>query len=281
MKSILVPLNVNNAGDSALGLAVTVAHRFESDLEGLVVQPDFPVIFGDEMAAQPIDDNELLANWRNKAKTLRDWFDRIVEKAGMATNKSTQIGRGLNARWRIKKGYEPTVVAEYARIFDLVVMGQASGSDKSEITETFEATLFEGGRPVLLAPREPVSTVGNTVVISWNGSTETARTIALGMPFIEAAESVFVLELDEVTVGGPTGEELAERLSWQGISARPIRAKSADRSAGEAILAEAAALGADLLFKGAYTRSRLREMVFGGPTKYVLSHAELPVLMAH
>jgi nucleotide-binding universal stress UspA family protein len=50
---------------------------------------------------------------------------------------------------------------------------------------------------------------------------------------------------------------------------------------GEAVLARAKALGCDLLIKGAYTQSRLRQMIFGGTTRYILSNAELPVLMAH
>jgi nucleotide-binding universal stress UspA family protein len=35
------------------------------------------------------------------------------------------------------------------------------------------------------------------------------------------------------------------------------------------------------VIKGAYTQSRLRQMIFGGTTRYVLGNAELPVLMAH
>ena len=38
---------------------------------------------------------------------------------------------------------------------------------------------------------------------------------------------------------------------------------------------------ADLLVMGAYSHSRLREMVFGGVTKRVLNDAALPVLMVH
>ena len=50
---------------------------------------------------------------------------------------------------------------------------------------------------------------------------------------------------------------------------------------GEAILAEAKAQGADLLVKGAYTQSRLRQMIFGGATSHILGAAELPVFFAH
>jgi nucleotide-binding universal stress UspA family protein len=46
-------------------------------------------------------------------------------------------------------------------------------------------------------------------------------------------------------------------------------------------MAQAQELGADLLVKGAYTQSRLRQMIFGGPTQHILEHAELPIFMAH
>jgi nucleotide-binding universal stress UspA family protein len=36
-----------------------------------------------------------------------------------------------------------------------------------------------------------------------------------------------------------------------------------------------------LLVKGAYTQSRLRQMIFGGATRHILAHATLPVLMAN
>ena len=37
----------------------------------------------------------------------------------------------------------------------------------------------------------------------------------------------------------------------------------------------------DLLIKGAYTQSWLRQLIFGGATRHILANATLPVLMAH
>ena len=51
-------------------------------------------------------------------------------------------------------------------------------------------------------------------------------------------------------------------------------------SGNAVILAEAKAMSADLLIKGAYTQSRLRQLVFGGATRHILSHAQIPVLFA-
>jgi nucleotide-binding universal stress UspA family protein len=50
---------------------------------------------------------------------------------------------------------------------------------------------------------------------------------------------------------------------------------------GGALLADAHAVGADLLVMGAYAHSPLREQILGGVTRYVLEHADLPVLMRH
>ncbi|MGB8107544.1 MAG: universal stress protein, partial [Pseudolabrys sp.] len=50
---------------------------------------------------------------------------------------------------------------------------------------------------------------------------------------------------------------------------------------GEAILAAAQSLGCDLLIKGAYTQSRLRQWIFGGATQHVLANTALPVLLAN
>ena len=37
--------------------------------------------------------------------------------------------------------------------------------------------------------------------------------------------------------------------------------------------------GADLLCMGAYSHSRLRQLILGGVTRHVLENAEIPVLM--
>ena len=74
---------------------------------------------------------------------------------------------------------------------------------------------------------------------------------------------------------------MARSLKLNGIAADTITIKPGKRSAGEAILAKADELGCDLIIKGAYTQSRLRQMIFGGTTRYILANAKLPVLMAH
>ena len=50
---------------------------------------------------------------------------------------------------------------------------------------------------------------------------------------------------------------------------------------GETLLQAAHACGADMLVMGAYAHAPMRRLILGGVTKYMLEHADLPVLMRH
>jgi nucleotide-binding universal stress UspA family protein len=147
---------------------------------------------------------------------------------------------------------------------------------------TLEAGLFESGRPVLIAPPTPQPRMGTNVLVAWNCSTEQARVTASAMPILKRANRVIVLTVEGgAAVPGPTGEQLCRYLRLNEVPAKPLSVGLNGRLTGEVILAHAKALGCDLLIKGAYTQSRLRQMIFGGTTRYILNNSELPVLMAH
>ena len=132
-----------------------------------------------------------------------------------------------------------------------------------------------------VAPSPP-SQIATNVLIAWNCSTEQARAIALAMPILQKADRVTVLTVIGGTgVVGPSAEQLIRYLHCNGIVAESMRVELDGRSTGETILASAQSLGCDLLIKGAYTQSRLRQWIFGGATQHVLENAALPVLLAN
>ncbi|NNC01153.1 universal stress protein, partial [Corallococcus exiguus] len=114
-------------------------------------------------------------------------------------------------------------------------------------------------------------------MIAWNRSTETARAVAASMPLLHKARRVIVLELEGWGSSGPGGADLARSLRLHGISAEAMTAPDPSNKPGDTILAEATALGCDLLVKGAYTQSRLRQMFFGGATSHILASTTIPV----
>jgi nucleotide-binding universal stress UspA family protein len=132
---------------------------------------------------------------------------------------------------------------------------------------------------LMAPPKPPKGPIGQPVLIHWNASTETARAILDAMPILRKAKRVSFIAIEGHISPGPSIKDAVAHLEANGIAATDKTVPNS--KPGEAILAEAAAIGADLLIKGAYTQSRLRQMIFGGATSHILSAAELPVFFAH
>ena len=279
MKAILIPFEESELVDSVLESAVCVARRFNSYIEGVYVQPALPAIasadgFG---VVTPAFVEKYEQEDKARIQQAQAYFEQFFAARGVAN----QLASGHpSAIWQ-NVGPSDDYVGHRGRLFDLVVVGRPMHGATTPTMHTLEAALFEAGRPILIAPPKAPSSIGETVVIAWNGSTETARTIAFALPFLKQASKVVVLSIKNFAVPGPSGADVARHLGYTDIEASAISADMAKRSPGEAMLHEAMALGADLMIKGAYTHSRLRQMIFGGATNHILSNTELPVFMAH
>ena len=172
-------------------------------------------------------------------------------------------------------------LGERGRVFDLIVVGRSGDALKVPDTHVMESALFDSGRPVLIAPQVAPKSIGNAVLIAWNGASESARAVAFALPFLHAAGEVLVLEVEGGSVVGPDAQDLRTYLTRHGISSQSKIVVQDGAETGQVILDEAASFGADLIVKGAYTHSRLRQMIFGGATKHLLATSPIAVLMAH
>jgi nucleotide-binding universal stress UspA family protein len=122
---------------------------------------------------------------------------------------------------------------------------------------------------------------GDSVGVAWNRSTETARLIGQSLPILRGAKKALVIEVEGWSIPGPDGTALADYLKVHGVPAEAVSGPRTMRGPGLDVLDQAEANGVDLLLKGAYTQSRLRQMIFGGATSHILGAAELPVIMAN
>lgn len=276
MKNILVPIELHTSIEPVFHTALALAKRFGSRIEGIALGPDLPdlVAFDMPVSWTVADQN----TWKELADEAHVKFESFM---GSNSVKPWAGGmEGPSFRWSGEKSFGDSQAASHGRVFDVTVLGRPGSERGDPRMATAEAFIFESGRPVLLAPPKPVSTIGETIVISWNRSTETARCLAMAMPMLQDAKKVYVLTIENFMVDGPTGEECAEMLAVDGVDVEAVT-KPAGRSPGEAVLEHSAALGADLLIKGAFTQSRLRQMIFGGPTAHIMANAQLPVFMAN
>ena len=281
MNTILVPFHDDEMSDAALELAALVARRSDAHIEALyVLRP--PQIFASEGIAIPGGYiTELADEERTLAENAKSRFERVAAQSEIILRELDSEGSGISASWREVEGLEPLIVGEHGRLFGLIVIGRASAHAAADWNATCEAAMFDSGRAVLVAPAVAPASIGKRILIAWNCSTETAHTVYAGREFLRDAQEVSVLTVEGGTVPGPSGEELARHLRRAGVNASARTVGTSGRTVGDAILSECKNMDADLLFKGAYTHTRLRQMIFGGATRHILTHATLPVLMAH
>jgi len=280
MKSILAVVGDGTARP-LLETATQVAKMFNGRIVGLsTLTTEYAVVFGGEMGFSISSevDRTLEREGHERREAARTLFSAFMREHGVPVGPA---GAGqLSAEWREEAGRQNAVVGSLGRIFDLIVV-ERPAKLASLAEATLEDALFESGRPVLMAPPKVASTMGERVSIAWNGSTETALTVAHAMPFLKRAKQAEVVSVEGGMTPGPTGEELSRSLALHGIPITARHVPLRGRTTGQAFLEEAQAFSADLLIKGAYTQSRLRQLIFGGATRHIIMEATLPVLLAH
>jgi nucleotide-binding universal stress UspA family protein len=277
-KTILVPVEQHDLMTSTLETALVLARKFDSYIEGFALRPAMSAVYavGDVSAvAIPSLEHDIVEN----AQRSQGLFENFMRERGVAHGAPAKT---LSSSWLANAPAGDLFVGSHGRLFELIVLGKPGRGASGPRMTTLEAALFETGRPVLIAPPSAPREMGTNILIAWNRSTEQARTVAFAMPLLRRANRVVVLTVEGgAAVPGPTGEQLCQNLQLSGVPAKPLTVGLDGRLTGEAVLAHAKALGCDLLIKGAYTQSRLRQFVFGGTTSHILSNSIVPVFMAH
>jgi nucleotide-binding universal stress UspA family protein len=278
MKTILIPTEDHAAMPAVLEAARLIAQRFDSYMEGFAVHP----ASADFVAVDPVSSLTIASTHDN---------DEDVERVAQRLFEGFMRGHGVpdakpgpavcSHRWMRSGALGDAFIGSHGRLFDLIALGRPGRAPHDPRMPPLEAALFESGRPVLIAPSAVPQVIGRNVLIAWNGSTEQTRTTAFALPLLRMAQTVTLLSVEGGMTPGPTGDEFAHYLRLNGIAVTAVTVGLGKRTTGEVILDHARAQGCDLLVKGAYTQSRLRQMVFGGATRHILATATLPVLMAH
>ena len=162
---------------------------------------------------------------------------------------------------------------------DLIVVSRPP-KESGKIANVFmRAALLNTARPVLILPQTGVPEVGKRISIAWNQSTEAAQAVAAAMPLLQLAEQVTIITSGSDNELGPKASQLATYLRFWGVKTERVRTR--DGEVAKALIKAHKAAKSDLLVMGAYSRSRLRQRIFGGVTEFMLSRADIPVLMLH
>ena len=287
IKSILAVLSGGASDRASLDTAFGVAKNFDSHIDALHARGDprdvIPVI-GEGMSGPLVEEILQVAerDAATRSQNARAAFDAWRAAHNVPIADAPPPPGSTSCAWREEQGSEDDVVTRRGRVTDVIVIARPANA-KDLMTETVvEAVLFDTGRPVLVAPPEPAPSMGERVAIFWNGSIQVARAIGFAMPLLRRAQQVQILTADESKHAEASSDSgLVRHLGWHGVRATVHRFHPATRSTGEGLLNQAYAGNADLLVMGAFTQSRLRQMILGGVTRKVLAESKVPVLMTH
>ncbi len=283
MKSILVPIEECASLNAQLAVSLLVAGHFNSHIDGIAPYKAIDSYTIANGAAGV--STATLESFERDQKTSRDKAQKIfrdfMRNNEMAWGDPLKPVDNSSADCLAEREGGDLAIGQLARLYDVTILARPVLNAPVPRGDLLETVLFESGRPVLIVPPEAPKNLGQVVLLAWNGSTESARAITFAQPFLRLAKRVVVLTVEGGTVAGPDAVEVEHMLLRAGVAAEVSDVQTAGRSIGEVILTEADQVGADLLIKGAYTHSRLRQMIFGGATKHILAEANLPVLMVH
>jgi nucleotide-binding universal stress UspA family protein len=285
MKSILVPVEHSASLSAQLETAFLAAAPFAAHIAGVAPRSDFSnylIGAGAGVGATiPVALEDLQREEDERVQQARGAFRQFVQAHDIVWDDAVTPQTHVTAAWIDEINSGDSAVAQLARLYDISVVARPTPDSPVARRQLLEAVLFESGRPILISPPEAPKSLGKRVMVAWNGSTETTRAISLAMAFLAKAEWVVVLAVEGGMVDGPSAEDVRRMLTRSGVAAEARTVKPEGRSTGQAILAEAQRDDVDLVIKGAYTHSRLRQMIFGGATTHIINETTVPVFMAH
>jgi len=284
IKTILACVSNRDSGQPLLETVGRLAKKFESHVEVLHVRADprgLVPYTGEGMDGSMIEEIMEVTEKEGseRADNAKRIFDEFSQTSGLRVLNKPDGGPGPTISWREESGREDEIVAIRGRLFDVVAVGRPVKSSALPSPITLEAALLDTGRPTLVVPPAVLTETGQHVAVAWESSPEAAHALGAAIPILKKADEVTLLSADPVEPPSIPPEEGVTRLAWTGISSSIKRFDANEHEIGAAYLKYASEVQADLLIKGAYSRSRVRQMILGGRTRHIITSTEIPVLL--
>jgi len=284
IRKLLLPLTGTAAGEAALSTALIIARSWNAHLLALHVRVDsrdVAPLAGEGLSGAMIEEM-MTATERessDRAQAVHTMFDRFVAAEDVTLGEPHGGFVGATASFASVTGREEDLVAQQARLADLTIVPHPEAGEDVSSSDALHAVLFDSGRPVLISPQKAPATIGTRICLGWNGTAESSSAVAAALPWLERAEAVRILSADGYQRRGPAAPELAAYLALHGIHADIKMFQAVGGVVGAGLLAAAREFGCDLIAMGAYSHSRLRQLILGGVTRHVLERSDLPVMM--
>lgn len=286
MKVIMVPASNRPESKTALQTSFDLAARLNANIVAYHLRPHRSM----DMEYKPIGlplfgsanhrwlDELDTKSSKSAAHQAKKVFTQVAQQSGFKITRGAGTIAGGSAQWHEKVGSPDRLMEILGPVADLSVVSRPPAGGR--VGRIFLlAALMHTGRPILVLPHKMRKAPGKRVTIAWNQSPEVCRIVSSCMSIIQAADEVNIVACGRQDRLGPKASQLKSYLKNWGVKAKVLTTKGKNE---EAELMQAyRETKSDLMMMGAYSRARLREVVFGGMTEYMLWHASIPVVIQH
>jgi nucleotide-binding universal stress UspA family protein len=287
---ILIALDGSPDARRAAGYGLALAETFGSRVSALFVI-DTRVVEGPavetlaplwgEMSARPF-----------RAEVLQAWTERGEQELRQFAERATDRGHeGIETHLEVGLA-EETILARSAGA-DLLVMGRRGenvgfgrhpiGSTLARVLRHVAHPVFLSGRPHAESQEEPPEPEGpvadslpRTCVVAYDGREAAVRALDLAARYATAVGG----ELRVVTAGTEEADALLEPVHRL-LHDHGVRWESArlDAEPADAVAEATRRWQADVLFMGAFGRSRVHDLLLGSRTDAILESVTLPAFV--
>jgi len=266
MKTLLVLAHDDPGQEARLQVAVDLARRLEAHLTCLDVVV-LPPAYVDDSVGSSISATIVESEIEQEAA------NRVKLEARLAHE-------DVSWDWQERTGDLVGSLCGAAQFADLVIVNRKLEDPVMPMRSVAGGIIKEAGKPILAVPQDIRRFDDHCAVIAWDGSAAATAALRNAVPLLKLMERVFFVEITTDKADG-WAEDAARYLSRHGIHARIERVAPLPSGIARTLIAEAGRHGAGLIVAGGYGHSRLRETVFGGVTRELLTYSPYPLLLSH
>ena len=274
IKRILVPTDGSEAAKVGVTYAAALAQSFQAHVQGIYVI-DIKLLEGPFL--QDLSASLGTAPYVNYQGNI----SMLLEERGHSALKAlTEICGAAKVPCDTiqASGVVSRVIVEHSGLADLIVMGR--GGEHNEWLEglvgsTAEAVIRRSALPVLITGTESLRR--ERILMAYDGSVHSQNALRTAVAFAEMWNTALQILIVSDETDGPVAKEVQGYLEAHEVDGT-ILETAGDPS--EKIIELAKTTEADLIVMGAYGHSKVRELVVGSTTTFVINHAPCPILLA-
>lgn len=265
MKNILLLVHEDAGQEARLKVALDVVRAVDGYLVCLDLIVPVP-------ASDPFGGIRPVVTEREQ---LREWSNRRRVEESLALHDVT-------ADWIEAVGDPAECLVRASALSDLVVISSAGAHGLfSDGTALAADVIVRTQRPVLAVPEAATAVnLAGHALIAWDGSRDAVAAMRAAIPLLKLAQATTLLEIDDGSVETPA-EEAADYLGQHGVLADVRPKHLLIHTAGTMILEESRRRAVDYVVMGGFGHSHVREALFGGVSRTMLSQSRVPMILVH